>query len=169
MSSDHLNLNHQNPHETLGSEISFSENTKKKIEGRILALDYGEKRIGVAVSDEDHCIAFPLERILNQAGFLSRIQDYITDYDIALVILGLPKTLNGSDSIKTKEVRLFHTVLSEAVTVPVQFEDERLSTVSVNKQLKSMGVSPSKKRDKIDSYAASIFLQTFLDRLRHEK
>lgn len=150
--------------------MSLSHSQKhplKKPEGRILALDYGEKRIGIAISDDTHTLAFPLEKLLNTSQFLTKLKDYIAEYNVHLLVLGLPKTLKGEDSLKTKEVRKFHTFLIEQLQIPIEFEDERLSTVLAFKQLQQIGIKEKKQKEKIDSHAATIFLQTFLNRLNN--
>ena len=100
----------------------FQKHPVQKPEGRILALDYGEKRIGIAISDDTHTLAFPLEKLLNTSQFLTKLKDYISQYDVHLIVLGLPKTLRGEDSLKTKEVRKFHTFLIEQLQIPIEFD-----------------------------------------------
>lgn len=137
---------------------------------RYLAIDYGEKRVGLAVSDPTLTIAQPLETL----GFrtvkelMAMIRERTVRLDITRIILGLPLSLKGTDSEKTKEVRLFGKTLADFLTIPVDLFDERLTTVQAHHLLKQVGKKPSRNRDKIDQIAAVYLLQAYLDKTKRD-
>ena len=132
---------------------------------RYLGLDLGEKRVGVALSDPDRILAQPLKTIpfRSQKQLLQEITDLLKEYQIAKIVIGLPLTMKGTDSEKTRQVRQFARVLSQSVSVPVDFMDERLTTVQAHSTLHQIGKKPSRNRDRVDQLAAQLILQTFLD------
>ena len=132
---------------------------------RILALDHGTKRIGVAVSDETKTIAQPLEYIPAEpfADFLARLKQLLIDKEIDLVLIGLPRNMDGSYGPAAQKVEAFVAVLRSAVTIPVKTWDERLTSSQANKILIQGGVRREKRREKVDKMAAAILLQSYLD------
>ena len=132
---------------------------------RILALDHGTKRIGVAVSDETKTIAQPLEYIPAEpfADFLSRLKQLLLEKEIDLVLLGLPRNMDGSYGPAAQKVETFVAVLRAAITVPVKTWDERLTSSQANKILIQGGVRRDKRKEKVDKMAAAILLQSYLD------
>ncbi|MBN7772535.1 Holliday junction resolvase RuvX [Clostridium aminobutyricum] len=144
---------------------------------RKLALDVGDKTIGVAVSDELLLTAngvTTIERvgIRKDAG---KVMDYIREYDCDTVVVGLPKKLDGSDSIQTEKVYEFKTMLDNKLKssglgkIDVVFQDERLTTVMAEKVLIEADVSRKKRKQVIDKQAAILILQGYLDRLAYER
>jgi len=133
---------------------------------RYLAIDYGEKRVGLAISDPTLTIAQPLETIQyqSQKKLISELLQIIKKYNVVRVVLGLPLTLKGSDSEKTKTVREFGAVLESKLNVPLFFFDERLTSVQAHQIIREFGKKPSMHRAKIDQFAARTLLQTYLDR-----
>ena len=134
---------------------------------RILALDHGTKRIGVAVSDELKMIATPLEYIPAEpfADFLARLKDIIREKEVELVVIGMPRNMDGSYGPAALKVQEFIAVLKDAITVPIKTLDERLTTVQAQRFLIQGGVRRDKRKDKVDKTAAAILLQSFLDSL----
>ena len=132
---------------------------------RILALDHGSKRIGVAVSDETKTIAQPLEYIPAEpfADFLARLKQLLVEKEIDLVLIGLPRNMDGSYGPAAQKVEAFVAVLRSAVTIPVKTWDERLTSSQANKILIQGGVRREKRREKVDKMAAAILLQSYLD------
>ncbi len=132
---------------------------------RILALDHGSKRIGVAVSDETKTIAQPLEYIPAEpfADFLARLKQLLIAKEIDLVLIGLPRNMDGSYGPAAQKVEAFVAVLRSAVTIPVKTWDERLTSSQANKILIQGGVRREKRREKVDKMAAAILLQSYLD------
>lgn len=134
---------------------------------RILALDHGTKRIGVAVSDELKLIAQPLEYIAAEpfADFLTRLRQLLRDKEVELILLGLPRNMNGSYGPSALKVQEFAAALKRAVAVPVQTWDERLTSAQANRLLIEGKVRRQKRKEKVDKMAAALLLQSYLDSL----
>ena len=132
---------------------------------RILALDHGTKRIGVAVSDETKTIAQPLEYIPAEpfADFLARLKKLLVEKEIDLVLIGLPRNMDGSYGPAAQKVEAFVAVLRGAITVPIKMWDERLTSAQANKILIQAKVRRDKRKEKVDKMAAAILLQSYLD------
>jgi putative Holliday junction resolvase len=134
---------------------------------RILALDHGTKRIGVAVSDELKMLAQPLEYIPAEpfAEFLARLRELLREKEVEIVVVGLPRNMDGSYGPAALKVRDFVAALKAAVTVPIETWDERLTSVQANRLLIAGNVSRQKRKEKVDKMAAAILLQAYLDAL----
>ena len=132
---------------------------------RILALDHGTKRIGVAVSDETKTIAQPLEYIPAEpfADFLARLKPLLVEKEIDLVLVGLPRNMDGSYGPAAQKVETFVAVLKDAITVPIKTWDERLTSAQANKILIQGNVRRDRRKEKVDKMAAAILLQSYLD------
>src|SRR5208337_3782147 len=132
---------------------------------RILALDHETKRIGVAVSDETRTIAQPLEFIPAEpfAGFLERLKQLIREKEVDLILVGLPRNMDGSYGPAAEKVQIFVAALKDAVVVPVKTLDERLTSAQANRVLIQGGVRRDKRKEKVDKMAAAILLQSHLD------
>ncbi|MGD0614592.1 MAG: Holliday junction resolvase RuvX [Verrucomicrobiota bacterium] len=135
---------------------------------RILALDHGTKRIGVAVSDELKMIAQPLEFIPAEpfAGFLTRLKDLIREKEVESILVGLPRNMDGSYGPAALKVREFIAALQDAVAVPVQTWDERLTSAQAQRFLIQGGVRREKRKQMVDKTAAAILLQSYLDSVK---
>src|ERR1051326_8363334 len=134
---------------------------------RILALDHGSKRMGVAISDELKMIAQPLEFIPAEpfAEFLARLKEIIHEKEVELILLGLPRNMDGSYGPAALKVQDFAAALRNAIAIPVQTWDERLTSVQANRLLIESGVRREKRKQKVDKMAAAILLQSYLDSL----
>ena len=132
---------------------------------RILALDHGTKRVGVAVSDELKMIASPLEYIPTEpfAEFLARLKQIIHEKEIELILVGMPRNMDGSYGPAALKVEAFIAAMKNAITIPTRTVDERLTTVQANRSLIQSGVRRDKRREKVDKTAAAILLQSYLD------
>jgi putative Holliday junction resolvase len=132
---------------------------------RILALDHGTKRIGVAVSDETKTIAQPLEYIPAEpfADFLARLAVLLVEKEIDLVLVGLPRNLDGSYGPAAQKVETFVNMLQTAITVPIRTWDERLTSAQANRVLIQGKIRRNKRKEKVDKMAAAILLQSYLD------
>ena len=142
---------------------------KKESNRPILSLDYGEKRIGIAISDNKCSIALPsevLERNKTNKDFLY-IKDFIEKNDIQAVLIGMPYNMNGTEGEKCKIVKNFSKKLLEFINISIIYWDERLSTVAQEKILINKDVSRKKRKKVIDKLAAAYFLQSFLDFLKN--
>ncbi len=132
---------------------------------RILALDHGTRRVGVAVSDETKTIAQPLEYIPAEpfADFLARLKQLLAEKEVDLVLLGLPRNMDGSYGPAAQKVEAFVAVLRNAITIPVKMWDERLTSSQANRILIQGGVRRDRRKEKVDKMAAAILLQSYLD------
>ena len=132
---------------------------------RILALDHGTKRIGVAVSDETKTIALPLEYILTEpfALFLERLKKILSEKEIDLILIGQPRNMDGSYGPAAQKVEAFVAVLKTAIPGPIKMWDERLTSAMANRALIQGGVRRDQRKEKVDKMAAAILLQSYLD------
>ena len=131
----------------------------------ILALDHGTKRIGVAVSDELKMIAQPLEFIPAEpfAKFLERLKEIIREKEVEMILIGMPRNMDGSYGAAALKVQEFVAVLKDAITVPIRTLDERLTSVQANRFLIEGKVRREDRKQKVDKTAAAILLQSYLD------
>jgi putative Holliday junction resolvase len=132
---------------------------------RVLALDHGTKRIGVAISDELKMIAQPLEYISTEpfGAFLARFQQLLREKEIDLIVVGMPRNMDGSYGPAALKVQEFVAALKSAVTTPIATWDERLTSVQANRLLIQGNVRREKRKEKVDKMAAAILLQSYLD------
>ena len=132
--------------------------------GRILGLDYGDSRIGLALSDPNKIIASPFRTIKNK-GFdktKKEIFDIIRENKVELIVLGLPVSMSGTETNQTKKVRKFQIFIQD-FDIPVEMQDERLSSFTAKKSLIQQKIKTGHNKHLIDSTAAAIFLQQYLD------
>ncbi len=132
---------------------------------RVLAIDYGDVRIGLAMSDLMHIIAKPFKTIKNQHSndIFIEIEKIIEENNIGKIIVGLPLTLKGEYSKQTEKVLSFVDKLKIHVKIEVDTYDERLSSFQAKKSLIHQGVKTGHNKEQIDQTAAAIFLQGYLD------
>src|SRR6266542_5672568 len=132
---------------------------------RILALDHGTKRIGVAVSDEMKMIASPLEYIPAEpfAAFLARLREILREKEVGLILIGMPRNMDGSYGPAALKVQEFVAVLKDVLTIPIQTPDERLTSVQAHRLLTEAEVRGRQRKGKVDKSAAAILLQSYLD------
>ena len=132
---------------------------------RILALDHGTKRIGVAISDELKMIAQPLEYIPAEpfSGVLERLRTLVREKEVDQIVVGMPRNMDGSYGEAAAKVREFVTVLREAIPLPLRTWDERLTSSQANRVLVEGGVRRQDRKEKVDAMAAALLLQGYLD------
>ncbi len=133
--------------------------------GRVMALDLGEKRIGVAVSDPLRMIASAygvVERTSRQADF-ARYRAIIAEQDIQLLVVGLPVPLSGVEGERAAWVRGYTAELANHVDIPIVFWDEALTTIQAEESLRQRGQRGKKARQRVDAVAAAFILQSYLD------
>lgn len=137
---------------------------------RYLGLDLGTRTLGFALSDKTHLIATSLKTIRFPDSqydvLLEQIKDVIEEYEVSKVILGLPKNMNNSLGNRALTTLDFKEKLEKFINMEVIMQDERLSTVEATKYMVKADVSRKKRKKKIDSVAASIILQAYLDKER---
>lgn len=132
--------------------------------GRVLGLDLGDARIGVAISDGARRTAVPLGTVRTGAPTDVRaIADLIRDHGVTLVVVGHPLLLSGEAGERAHHAERFAAALGEALDVPVQLQDERLSTVEAERALREIGTSGRDRRRTIDRSAATVILQAWID------
>ncbi|MED5464566.1 MAG: Holliday junction resolvase RuvX [Myxococcota bacterium] len=131
---------------------------------RLLGIDVGTVRIGIALSDPLGLIAQPLEVIQgkNQSPY-PRIAEIIQEYEVTRIVVGNPLQLNGEEGPAARNVAQFVEVLRTKTDLPVELWDERLSTAQADRLMINDGVRRSKRRQAIDKIAASLILQSYLD------
>jgi putative Holliday junction resolvase len=134
-------------------------------QSRILAIDFGSVRIGLAVSDPMRIIATGLRTIPNNARCIDEILSIITECGISEIIVGNPLLLSGKESATSVDVNAFVRRLSERISIPVTLIDERFTSVMAQKALITMGVKKKQRQNKarIDEIASAILLQGYLD------
>ena len=135
----------------------------------LLGLDFGDKTIGIAVSDKSKTIATPIITI-KRKGILKDIEKLLSileEYDVGGIILGLPLSLDGNENERTKKVRKFALELKRCKDIKIAFQDERYSSDVIYKELRKNSISKDKIKKKIDQMAASYILQGFLDNTKH--
>lgn len=132
---------------------------------RVLAIDHGSKRMGIALSDAMGIVAQPFEAIPAEPfhQFLSRLQEILRDKQVELILVGMPRNMDGSYGPAALKVQEFVAVLKQAVPISIQTWDERLTSAQANRYLIQADVSRADRRGKVDKTAAAILLQSFLD------
>jgi putative Holliday junction resolvase len=128
-----------------------------------IGIDVGRARVGVARSDRDGLLATPVETVARDDATLERMRRLIAELDPMEIVVGLPISLSGADTASTTDAREFATELAAASGVPVRLVDERLSTVTAQRQLRESGRRAKGSRPVIDQAAAVIILQNALD------
>ena len=136
--------------------------------GRIAAIDFGMKRIGIAISDETKQIAFPLTTV---AGGKKGIQNVIAALpfqkkEIELIIIGLPLLLSGKKGDMALIVEKFGADLEAAIKIPILFLDERLSSKHAEKGMRELCLNRRKRTEKLDEISAAFLLQSYLEKLK---
>ena len=135
----------------------------------LVGLDVGYKTIGIAVSDRSFTIATPINTV-NRKGTrkdLSKIKEYLNEYEIGGFIVGLPLSLNGNDNEQTNKIRKFSNELQLFFSTPVEFWDERYSSDIIFKEMRRSDFSSTKIKKKLDQQSAAYILQGYLDKYRN--
>jgi len=138
---------------------------------RILGIDWGEKRIGLALSDPLGIIATSLATVEKKEGFdlTNYLKQLISEQEIAKIILGFPKNMDGSVGPKAEEVLAFKATLEKEINLPIILWDERLTTVSAQRSLREAEVKMKKGKKFLDKIAAVLILQNYLDHAHNKK
>jgi putative holliday junction resolvase len=135
---------------------------------RILALDFGQKRIGVALSDELGITAQgqPTIEVKSIHDALTRIKLFIGNYNISRIVIGLPKNMDGSLGPKSQETIRFSEILGMQTDIPITMWDERLTTKMAEQSMLEGDLSRSKRKSRIDMISAQLILQSYLDSIQ---
>jgi putative Holliday junction resolvase len=136
---------------------------------RIMGIDFGERRVGVAVSDPTETLASPLPTLKRRAGKrppLTALEALVEEQEVGALVVGLPLTLDGSESAWTRTVRAFGEALARRTGLPLHFVDERFTSVRAERAVRGIGLPKGKReeKDRIDAAAAVLILQSWLDR-----
>ena len=131
---------------------------------RVLAIDYGTVRVGIAISDPMRIIATPFRTIQleSNAQVIREIQEIIKEQGVKKIVIGLPLNLSGEDTIQTGKTRDFCALLKESVDLPVSWQDERFTSKESEAEIRKMGLSPKQGRKIVDQIAASLILRSYL-------
>jgi putative holliday junction resolvase len=137
---------------------------------RVLAVDPGSKRVGLAISDPTGTIAQPLTTIPAEPRqtLPERLAELARKHDVSLIVLGLPRRMDGSSGPEAKAARRLATEIRAASRLRVELFDERLTTAAAEKELLAGGMRRDKRRANIDQVAAALLLQSHLDRARRD-
>ena len=135
---------------------------------RVMGLDYGDKTVGVAISDELLITAQPVETVERERTnklrkTYQRIEALIAEYEVEKIVLGRPLNMNGTEGDRVELTEAFAEELSRRTGLEIIWMDERLTTVEANRILEETGVAHSARKEHIDKMAAAIILQTYLD------
>ena len=134
---------------------------------KYLAVDYGNKRTGLAVCDRDETMASPLSVIHQPVRVIPTIVEVVASDRIDGIVIGLPLNMDDSEGFQSKRVREFGKLLSQKVEVPIFFHDERLSSFSASEKLAAMSLTRSRKKKRLDAVAAAEILEGFLEHKRN--
>ena len=132
---------------------------------RVLALDIGKVRTGIAVSDPQASVATPV-CVLPTADIVentSAWQRVLQDWEPELLLVGLPQTLAGTKGAQAKQTQACAEAIAQTAALPIEYTDERLSSAEAKRSMRESGLSEREMRGKVDMIAASLFLQTWLD------
>jgi putative holliday junction resolvase len=139
---------------------------------RVIGIDYGARRVGIAMSDPTATIAQPLTVLTRRAGKRPPVQavaDLVAEHQVTHIVVGLPLTLAGEENDWTAEVRQFGEKLAERTGAGVSFADERLTSVIAERAVRSLGLrrSERERKERVDAAAAVLILQAYLDRTKN--
>lgn len=131
---------------------------------RLMGLDLGEKRIGIAVTDEDERMAFPERVLIRRSAKADRqaLAALARELAVGRVIIGLPLSMDGELGPNAERARNFGHFLGRVLLLPIEYQDERLSTVEADERLRASGVAARERRKRIDSAAAAVILEDYL-------
>ena len=151
------------------NQPDFTDITAAPKQGRIVSLDLGTKKVGIAVCDELQIAVRPVCTIKRNAWkkFLKEIISYLADFDAKALVLGLPLNFDGTESEMSQEARKLAGYFHLSLDVPVYLQDERVSTYEARKNLWDKGLEGRKLEEKIDSEAATIILDDFIKLRNH--
>lgn len=135
----------------------------------ILSVDYGDARTGIAVCDKLEFMASPVTVIHERENdrLVARIAEIAKEKRAEKIVLGLPKNMDGSEGFRAEACRAFGAVLSEAANLPVDFQDERLTTVSAHQMLNATDARGKKRKDLVDAVSAVIILEDYLRKMKN--
>jgi putative Holliday junction resolvase len=149
----------------MGQTTGAHEPDRPAPAGRVLGLDLGDARVGVAISDEDRRVAVPHGTIRTgqPPGELKAVAALVHELGVTAVVVGHPRSMSGASGPRAQQAEAFAEALRAIVEVPVELQDERLSTVEAERSLRDAGVSGKRRREVVDESAATVILGAWLD------
>jgi putative pre-16S rRNA nuclease len=135
---------------------------------RILGIDPGTKRCGIAISNSAQTMAFPRPALARDDATITRLSELIDEESVGVIVVGRPISLSGNETPSTSDADSFFAQIQESIAVPAMQWDERLTTHEAQKSLSEAGLTQKESRSRIDSAAAVIMLQNYLDGLHAE-
>ncbi len=135
---------------------------------RYLAIDYGKRRTGLAICDADEMLASPVTVLDGSTDLYAQIHKVLCDYEVEALVVGLPFNMDGSEGPQAKEVRHFARKLAETTTLPIHFQDERLSSFAARAKRPDLRRGVKKKGKPFDALAAAEILEAFLEANRKQ-
>ena len=130
---------------------------------RLIGLDWGTVRVGVAMTDEEQKMAFPLQQTFESAKAIQEIQKLLDEYEIEKVVIGLPLSLKGEETESSRLTKKFAEKIEDKLKIPVEFIDERFSSVASTQALHDQNIKEAEQRHIKDNVAAALLLQQFID------
>jgi putative holliday junction resolvase len=139
-----------------------------QLPNRLLGIDYGKKKLGIAVSNPEQTMALPIRQIAEEKldARLKEIVGLIAEFNIKALVIGLPLNMDGSESEQSEVVRKFATQLADNLKLPVYLQDERLTSKAANNALKAAGYNRKDRDAMDDQIAACMILETTMIKLR---
>ena len=142
-------------------------------QGRVLGIDYGERRVGIALSDESQLIAQALVTLERRRGadvqLYQALSALVHEHEAVHIVIGWPLRLNGREGIQTQKVERFIKALTPHIDVEISRWDERMTTNSAERALREGGVRGARQRAKVDQVAAALILRGWLDARAHQR
>lgn len=135
---------------------------------RVMAIDYGAKAIGVAISDELRLTVRPLPTIRrhrrqSRNQVIAEVKSLLEEYDVAELVVGLPLRMDGSVGDAAERIKAFIAELQKTIAIPVFTQDERLTSYEADEMMRELGFDQQKRKEKSDEYAAAIILREYLE------
>ena len=131
--------------------------------GRLMGVDAGERRVGVAVTDEFRMIASPVATVMRGKSEIAQIRELAARFGISGIVAGLPRSMSGREGKQADDARVYAESLAESLGLPLRFWDERLTTTMAERSLIEAGRSRSQRKDVVDAVAAALMLQSYID------
>lgn len=133
---------------------------------KIMSIDYGDVRTGIAFCDKNETLAYPYTVIKEsyQPKLIQRIIDVVSDEKPEKIIIGLPKNMNGTYGYRCDECKSLGNELTKSIDLPIEYQDERLTTVMAHNVLSANNVKGKKRKDNVDAVSAVMILQSYLDK-----
>lgn len=140
---------------------------------RILGIDYGDSRTGIAITDSLNITAQGLETINNKGSdkiILKRLDEILNQYEINIIVIGRPINMNGTESERTEITDKFiHKLKCKYNKIKIETIDERLTTVAAHKTMNFLDINKNKKKSLVDTISAVYILETYLNKIKHEE